>query len=147
MKKITTTLGLALVLSGCAMTHKGRAVATVVASDGVADEVAEQWDERAHARIDKCREAELPDEDARRECLGVFALIKDELEAIVASLVAAQSAIKLAVECEDNPLKMPQEALKNCGTAKQTDWRELEAQVMDAVDAIRPLIQEIRRAQ
>lgn len=138
-------LMVSIFIGGCANTPKGRAVQVVVASDGVADEFAEQWDDLAHARIDKCRAEGHETPDAREKCMGVFAKIKDEVAAAVETLVAAQMAIKLAVECESNPLKMPAEALAKCGTDKAADWKALEAQVMNAVDAIRPIIQEIRK--
>lgn len=137
----------AFVLSACASTHKGRAMQVVVASDGVADEMATQWDEQAHARIDKCRAEGHATAEDRTECMGVFAKIKDEVDAALAALVAAQMAIKLAVECESNPLKMPDEFLDRCVKDKKADWKALEAQVMEAWDTIRPLFQEIKEGK
>jgi hypothetical protein len=135
----------ALFIGGCASTPKGRAVQVVVASDGIADEVAEQWAEKGHARIDKCRAEYHETEAARTECMGVFVTAKDELVVLLETLVAAQMAIKLAVECDSNPLKMPKEFLTKCGTEKQADWKALYTQVMNAVEAIRPILQEIRK--
>ena len=49
-------------------------------------------------------------------------------------LVAAQTAAKLAIECD---------AVADC---KDTaDWKALEAQLLEALAAIRPILQEIRK--
>lgn len=127
-------LAFALVLSACASTPQGRATQLVVVSDGVADEVATQWDEHAHDRIAKCRAEEHTEKAARAECMGVFYKTKDELEALLKALILAQTAVKLAVKCD---------SLAEC--KDDLDWKALEGQLREAVQAIRPILQEIRK--
>lgn len=145
MKRFTIISLFALVFSACAITHKGRAIQLAVASDGVADEVALQWDKQGHARIDKCRAEGHETKEARGRCMGLYAILKDDVEAMLEALVAAQMAVRLAAECDSNPLKVPVEFLDRCVEGEQADWKALAKQITVAWDAIRPLFQEIRK--
>lgn len=136
MKQLTAfiILSVCLFIGACATTPQGRATQLVVISDGVADEVSTQWDEQGHDRIVKCREEGHETPEARVECMGVFHAFKDTLEALLEGLIVAQTAVKLAVKCD---------SLESC--KDEPDWKALEAKLLEAIAAIRPILQEIRK--
>jgi len=110
----------------CSGSHKARAIRTVVASDAVADELAEIWEPAVDAQVTHCRQTVTEDtKEARAECMGIFGKGK-ALEAGLASLVVVQTAIKEAVKCEE----------LNLACAQNVDWNVLYTNISAALDAI-----------
>lgn len=139
MKQLKVFIALLLFLvTACAHTGpKARAVQFVVASDGVADEVADGWKDNALARVDFCRKEGYAEAADREACMGKFTTTGDVLEALLEVLVTAQLAVKIAVACESEI----KPAVVECVEA---DWPALEANLMEAWDGIRPLYQEMK---
>jgi hypothetical protein len=150
MRHILSLIIILLVTSplACATTSKQRAIQFVVASDALADEIGDGWSTYVDGEIDRCRSTlEGTDEDTpegRESCLG-YAAKGDGLETALKALVAAQLAVELAVMCESNPLKVPQEFLHKC--TEPTDWQALGVAVFDAWQSIRPFYEAMRKAR
>lgn len=129
------------ILLGCATSPRGRAVQFVMASDAMADEIADDWEPYVQESVDACR-AKLPGTpkdtpEGRAECMG-FAGEGEKLEAGLQALVVVQKAIELAVHCESNPLQVPAEFMDKCVAGQKADWRDLLTQIMSAWNYIRP---------
>lgn len=148
MRNIISALAVLSTLTACAATPKGRAVQYVVASDAVADEVADGWDEYVDTEIAHCRETlpgtDLDNKAGREECLGLAGK-GEALEAAMEVLVVSQTAVSVAVMCESNPLKVPQEFISKC--VEPTDWKALGADVLKAWENIRPFYEAVRKAR
>jgi hypothetical protein len=130
-----------IMMLGCAATPRGRAVQFVMASDAMADEIADDWKPYVQASVDECR-AKLPGTpkdtpEGRAECIG-FAGEGEKLEAGLQALVAVQKSIELAVHCDSNPLQVPAEFMDKCVAGKKADWNDLLTQIMSAWNYIRP---------
>jgi hypothetical protein len=118
----------------CGGTHKQRAIRTVVASDAVADELAEAWGPAVDAQVAHCRQTVTEDtKEARAECMNLFGK-GEALEVGLAALVVAQTAIKEAVKCEEFKL--------SC--AQKVNWEELYVTVSDALDVIVPYFRALK---
>lgn len=130
MRCAILSLALVSAMAGCANTNKGRAVQLVMASDAIADEIANAWEIGVDAQIDHCKstlsEEELQDKQSKTNCMGIFGK-GENLEATVQTLVSVQTVIKEAVKCEE---------LKTC--TQEVDWSELKATVLDAWGALKP---------
>jgi hypothetical protein len=137
MIKTTWLIPLATVLMlSCGGSHKQRAIRTVVASDAVADELAESWAPAVDAQIAHCKTTVTEDTpEARGECMGLFGKGK-ALEVGLSSLVVAQTAIKEAVKCEEFKLSCSQ----------KVDWEELYTTISDAVGVIVPFFRAMKGA-
>ena len=142
---------LILLLVGCASTHRGRAVQLVVASDSAADTVADTYESWAATRIGECEGKLPPDYHSLTEfkaCLGFASSDGGKaLKQILHAVVAAQLAIKLAVECETNPLQLPVEFRAQCVDAKKADWRALRDNLLGAWQQLRPYFEAIQGDQ
>jgi len=131
-----------LLLASCASTHKGRAAQLVVASDAAADEIAAGYADLRDAREAEC-DAKLDPRantvsDAKA-CLGVFSSDGGrKLRVAVEALVAAQLAVKLAIECDGNPLSVE----SSCHGSP--DWAELYGALMSTWDDVRPYLEAVR---
>jgi len=135
MRRIILGLALASQMAGCASTHKGRAIQTVIVSDAAADEIADGWESFVDTSIAGCRNS-LPEEstpEQRKECLGIAGEGK-ALEAAMQFLVTIQTTIREAVKCED---------LKTC--PEKVDWSALEVEIKNAYDDVRPYVDAIRK--
>jgi len=99
-----------------------------MASDAIADEIANAWDSGVDAQISHCKSTlgEDSTKDQRSECMGIFGK-GEPLEAATQVLVGAQTAIKEAVKCEQ---------LKTC--PKEVDWAALKAAALDSWNALKP---------
>jgi hypothetical protein len=131
MKKILPTLA-AFTLTACASFHKKAAVSIVVATDHIADEVADDWQEQTKRAIEECREAAPPDADSewRRECLSPYTPAStEELIVAVKTIVAVQLAVKAAAECEE---------LGAC--LEDVDWNSLATQAKHAWASLKPFV-------
>ena len=129
----------ALSVAGCADTSKGRALQLVMASDAVADEVAQAWEAGVDAQIEHCKETlseeQLQDSQAKADCMGIFGK-GDGLEAATQALVTTQTAIAEAAKCEE---------LKSC--PKQIDWDKLKTEVLETWGALRPYYDAIAKGK
>jgi len=135
--------------TGCANTHKGRAIQLVVASDAAADGLADGYKEFVSAKVVEC-DAKLDPEKGHtksdvEECLGLADPIEGErfLKA-VETLVALQLVIKIAVECGSNPLKIPKEFQKECVEGKKADWQAMAASLASAWKQLAPFFEAVR---
>lgn len=128
MRRAIFIVALACPMVSCASTHKGRAVQLVMASDAIADEIAEGWEAGVDAQISHCQSTlgDAATSDQRADCMGIFGKGKP-LEAATQALVTAQIAIQEGVKCE---------ALKTC--PEQVDWKALKATVLDAWNTLLP---------
>ena len=141
---------MALVLSfGCASTPEGKAVQLVVASDAAADEIAAGYLVYVDAKTAECDEKLDPEvntkEDAK-ECLGMASSDNGKrLKKILEVLVVAQLAVKIAVECESNPLKVPAEFKAKCVDGQAADWKALAAALTSAWGDLAPFFDAVRR--
>jgi len=125
----------AYTVTGCAGAKKVATLA-VVESDRVADDLAMDWRVATHEQVVHCREVLEPDasQETRLECLGPYQ--PGETEKLVAGvkvLIAAQLAVKVAVECE---------AFRDC--AEDPDWKILAGDVVTAWRAIQPFVQTLK---
>ena len=133
MKRITLTLAL-LTLPACA-NAKATATGLVVASDAVADTLADAWADGTSARVKECRALNLETAEERAECMGLFHPDEaDKVIAAVQALVTVQLTIQEAAECEE---------LKTC--AQQADWKALAAQAQTAWDAMKPYVLAVKK--
>ena len=150
MRRVILPVALAASMAGCASTDKGRAVQLVVASDAAADEIADQYESFVNNRVAECDAKLDPEKDSledAKNCLGVASSDSGKaLKVFTEILVAAQLAIKLAVECEDNPLKVPEEFRANCLEGQKADWKALGETLASAWDSLRPFLTAIRGA-
>lgn len=137
MRRIIFSVALVSSLTGCANTHKGRAVQLVMASDAIADEIAKSWSAGVDAQISHCKaalgEGDGVTNEQRAECMGIFGK-GDPLEAATQTLVSAQTTIKEAVKCEE---------LKTC--PEKVDWKALKDTVLDAWNALKPYYDAIAK--
>lgn len=147
----TLIILLVCLLLGCASTNRGRAVQLVVASDSAADTIADTYDSWAANRIGECEGKLPPDKHTRGEfdqCTGLASSDGGKaMKKILQVVVAAQLAIKLAVECETNPLKLPQEFRDKCVDQKKADWRALRDNLLAAWEDLRPYFEAIQGDQ
>lgn len=123
----------ALAITGCAGMHKQAAIGIVVATDEVADEVADDWHEQTDERIYECRSSAPEDADKawRIACLDPYTPENtDKLIASVEAVIAIQLAVKAAAECEE---------LKMC--LDETDWKGLSEQAARAWSSLKPFVQ------
>ena len=138
-------------MAGCANTNKGRAVQFVVASDAAADEIADTYEPFVDKRVAECDAKLDPEKNTlqdAKDCLGVASSDSGKsLKGFMEVLVAAQLAIKIAVECEDNPLKVPDEFRSNCIEGQEADWTALVTNLTSAWDSLRPFLTAIRGAK
>jgi len=129
----------ALSMAGCANSHKGRALSLVMASDAVADEVANVWEAGVDAQIEHCKQTlsqeQLEDSQAKADCMGIFGK-GDGLEAATQTLVTTQTAIAEAAKCEE---------LKSCPS--QVDWQKLKTEVLEAWTALQPYYDAIAKGK
>lgn len=136
--------------SSCATTHQGRAIQLVVASDAAADEVADRYKMFVDERVASCDKQLDPEKDTKADAVTCLGLASSEngtkLKAIIEILVAAQLAIKIAVECDVNPLKLPDKFREQCVDAKKADWLLLAKQVANAWDDLRPYFEAVKEA-
>jgi hypothetical protein len=136
-------LALVFVAPGCASTPKGKATQLVVATDAGADAFADGWSAYVDGEIARCRAGAGGDTaESRAACLGK-AGEGEALEPLLEALVAAQLAVKIAVECEDNPLKVPAEFKAECVDGN-ADWNALGAKVLDAWKAVQPFYEAMK---
>ena len=141
MKKLVINLAaLLLLMTSCAAAKTG-ATQLVVASDAAADELAQGWGGYVDAEIVRCSNllggTDRDTKDGRKECMGLAGK-GEELELGLEVLVAAQLAVKLAVECDANPLKTPKEFKMQCVDEAKPDWVVLMKSLGDAWDSIKP---------
>ena len=136
MKKLLIIPLLALV-AGCSGLQKRTAVEVIVATDHLADEIADEWSARVKEQIAECREA-LPSAatpDERLECLGDFHPERTkELIIVVRTLVKVQNATKDAAECEE---------LRTC--AEETDWAALALEAKASWNDLKPFVETLRK--
>lgn len=126
---LTTALSI-----GCANASKDTAIEIAIASDHVSDTLADNWKDATSDRISDCKELQLHSEAKREECLGPFSPSEtDRLIAAIKVLVAAQTAIKVAAECEN---------LNNCRS--EADWIDLAVRINDAWNEVKPYVMIIR---
>ena len=137
MRHAIFSVALAVFLAGCANTHKGRAVQLVMASDAVADEIAQSWEAGVDAQIQHCKatlgEGEQVTSEQKEDCMGIFGK-GEPLEAATQALVTVQVSIQEAVKCEQ---------LKTC--PQKVDWKSLKATALDAWTALRPYYEAIAK--
>ena len=127
----------AAVSIGCAHTSKGVALEVVVASDQAADSIADDWASKTTAAIDKCRAplSGSATREQRHACLGAYTPENAEkVAAAVKVLIAAQTQVKLAAECEE---------FKTCVT--KPDWFTLAGRVMDAWKTLKPYVLKAKK--
>lgn len=138
---------LAVLLVGCASTHRGRAVQLVVATDSAADTVADTYEAWAANRVGECEGIMTPETHTKTEFIGCLGRASSEsgeaLKKILQAMVAAQLAIKLAVECETNPLQLPAEFRAKCVDGKKADWRALRDNLLGVWEQLRPYFEAI----
>jgi hypothetical protein len=132
------TIIAALALTACTTAAKHTAAQLVVASDHAADSIAEKWETYVDERIAYCRSLAITTPDERRACLGEAA-DSSKLEAAIRTLIATQLAVKLAVECEENPLH-----LRDVSSCPKQDWIALAAAVQAAWDDLAPYVHAAR---
>ena len=148
MNRIAIVVLPAVLALGCANTPKGKAIQLVVASDAAADEIAAGYKGYVETKTIQCQDKLDPEVNTKEEakdCLGVASSAGGErLKKILEVLVAAQLVIKLAVECESNPLKVPQEFREKCVDAKKADWRLMVDTLMSAWDGLKPYFEAVR---
>jgi hypothetical protein len=141
--KVLTPAALLLSTSlACATTHEGRAIQLVVASDAAADTAAAGYADFRDGMQAKCNaklDPEVNTKSDAKECMGLASSDNGKkFLKIVEVIVAAQLAIKIAVECDTNPLKLPVEFREQCIDAKAADWKALAATLTSAWDQLRP---------
>ena len=133
---------------GCANSPQGRAVQLVVASDAAADEVANGYDEFVESKVAECDEKLDPEVNTKadaKECLGVASSDDGErLKKVLETLVVIQLAVKLAVECESNPLKVPDEFRAKCVEGQEADWAALSSALMATWRDLAPFLNAVR---
>lgn len=126
---LTTALSI-----GCANASKDTAIKIAIASDHVSDTLADNWKDATSDRILDCKELQLHSEAQREECLGPFSPSEtDKLIAAIKVLVAVQTAIKVAAECEN---------LNDCSS--ETDWADLAIRINDAWNGVKPYVMIMR---
>jgi len=121
------------ILTSCASSPRARAAQTVMISDALADEVAEQWSGYVDAKIESCKQENLSTPQEREECLGPAAN-GEALAAAADSLVLVQRAIKEGLKCEE---------LDTC--VQKVDWSALHrdaAGVLSKFQSLRRTIKE-----
>jgi len=121
--------------TGCARVSATKVLA---ASDLAADTLAAEWSRAVDAQIESCRSRLGPvsSPPQRRECMGVFGPDNtDKVRTGVAVLVATQTAVKEAAECQDFP---------KC--SKDIDWRALSKNIHAAWSSLRPYVELARSA-
>lgn len=134
---------------GCAATPKGRATQLVVASDGAADEISAGYESYVDAKVAEC-DAKLDPETNTKEdakdCMGMASSDEGKrLLKMMEVLVAAQLAIKIAIECESNPLKVPKEFKTKCIDGQKADWKALAASLISAWEGLAPFFEAVRK--
>jgi hypothetical protein len=134
---------LALSLTACAASPREVALKVVTASDAVADELGATWELQVEKKIDECREQNLPTPEEREACLGIFAKTEEAMAAVTA-LVAAQTAVVIAAQCEVDPKLIAKEFKSKCVEGKEADWDALRDSVVSAWDALAPFVQAIK---
>lgn len=144
MRKLALTFTLTLV--ACSSIQKERAVQYVVSTDAAADQVAVAWPAYVDSEIERCRDelagTERDNPQGRRECLGIAAK-GDGLEVAVKALIVAQQAVEVAVQCEENPLKVPQEFAMEC--VAPVDWEQLATDVKKAWNGFKPYWEAVNK--
>ena len=142
-----TTLALILSLApACATTPKGIALQASVGVTGAMDVYAAGWGPYVHAVVEECRGV-LPgdaSEKTRKECLGL-AGYPDEVDAAASAVVAAQRAVQIAAECDENPVEIPKEFLSECVEGRQADWKSLASDLADAWKVFSPYVQALAK--
>ncbi len=131
-------LGFSILSLGCVGCANAKHTATTIAaaSDLTADTLAESWDGLSNAQIEHCRAQGLETSEEREECLGDFTpKVTDKIIAAVKVLVAAQTAVKAAAECEE---------LKSC--IESPDWAQLAKDLKAAWDALLPYVQKAKES-
>ena len=141
MKRLIINLAALILFTTSCAAAKAGATQFVVASDAAADELAAGWDGYVGVEIARCSGllmgTERDTRDGREECLGLAGK-GEPLELGLEALVASQLAVKLAVECEANPLKVPQDFKAECVDAQKADWAALMKSLVEAWDTIKP---------
>lgn len=144
---IWPTIFCATLLAGCASAQT-RAIQVVIASDGAADATAAGYKSFVRQRVAECDAKMDPAKNTKaeaEECLGLASPENGKrLSQVVSGLVAAQTAVKIAVECGTNPLKLPVEFRVQCVDAKKADWNQLAEAVSDAWDKMRPYFEAVK---
>ena len=133
LRHIALTAAFFVPVTGCASTHKGRAVQTVVISDAIADEIADNWDVYVDRKIRECRGKNLQTAEEREACLGTAAK-GSVVETTAESLILVQTSIKEALKCEE---------LKTC--PKAVDWKSLYKEAQKVFASIKDLHQEMKK--
>jgi hypothetical protein len=135
MRRAILLAALAVPLAGCANTHKGRAVQLVMASDAIADEIAQGWEVGVGAQIVHCQNTlgEESTSEQRADCMGIFGK-GEALEAATQALVTTQIAIQEAVKCEE---------LKTC--PQKVDWQALKTTMLETWNTLRPYYDSIAK--
>lgn len=141
MKRFIIALTLlSIPASGCAVAKNG-AAQFVVASDAAADELAAGWEGYVDDEIARCSNllggTDKDTKDGRKECMGL-AGEGEALEVGLEALIAAQLAVKIAVECDSNPLKVPAEFKEQCVDGAKTDWVALFNSLKSAWETLKP---------
>ena len=79
------------------------------------------------------------------DCLGMASSSDGErLLKLMETLVQAQLMVKIAVECESNPLKVPREFMAQCIDGQGADWRALTMSLTSAWADLAPFLEAIR---
>lgn len=133
---------------GCANTPKGKAIQLVVASDAAADEIANGYEKFVEVKVVECDEKldpEVNNKEDVEDCLGLADEIQGErLKKMLEILVVAQLAVKIAVECESNPLKVPKEFKAKCVDGQAADWKALAVALTSAWSDLAPFFDAVR---
>lgn len=123
------------VVSGCASSPRARAAQTVIISDALADEVADQWEGFVDSRIESCRQKNLETALEREECLGVAAN-GETLAGAASSLVLVQQSIKEGLKCEE---------FNTC--VKEVDWNALYQDAIQVFGEFQALSKEMKQVE
>ena len=146
MRKVVCCLAI-FILSGCSPALRNGAIRLVVVSDVAADVLADGYEDYVDEKVSGCSKKLDPGTSTKEEakaCLGFASSDNGQiLKAAMESLVSAQMAIRIAVECTDNPLDTPKELALNC-VGGGTDWLGLTAQLTEAWKAIKPFYEALR---
>jgi len=149
MRKIIQSMVLVSAVSlGCASTPKGKAIQLVVASDAAADEISTGYEAYVEAKVAECDAKLDPEKNTKedaKDCLGIASSDDGKrLLKVMESLVAVQLAIKIAVECESNPLKVPEAFRANCIDGQKADWGALAASLTSVWQELAPFFEAVR---
>jgi len=120
------------VASGCASSPRARAAQTVIISDALADEVAEQWSSFVDAKIEACKQQDLPAPRGREAWPGPAAS-GETLAAAADSLILVQRSIKEGLKCEE---------FKTC--VQEVDWNALYQDALEVLKEFQSLRSAIK---